>query len=702
MELLSPSTPLISLPAAGIDSETTGLDPSHARVVQLAAIRINGLEIDTSDPYQTLVNPGVRIPEKSSTIHGIFDRDVAHAHVFARAWDEFDSFAGPRVLIGYRTGFDISVFKRECTLAGIEWRDRYWICVQALARFLSSQQLAVESLESLADRYEVTIKNRHSALGDAQAAAEIWVAMVPELRLKGIRTLGEVLTATGRILNDGTQELARESAGVEADVSALKAQEIPLRIDSYAYRNRLSDVMSAPPVYAPADMSMTDAARLLIEKRVSSVLVKDDGKTGIVTERDVLRGVAADMPDGDHLRLRGIMNAPLHTLPADTHLYSAIARMNRLGIRHLAVTNADGEIAGMVTPRNLLRSRANEAVILGDEIGAARDGAELAAARAKLTRLAAGLLADDLSARGVCAVVSSELCNLTRRATEIAERRMAEAGFGAPPVPYAVMVLGSGGRGESLLVPDQDNAIVYERGEPGGREDEWFKQLGVDIADLLDEAGVPYCQGGIMARNAAWRKSVDGWRATIDEWVRKSRPEDLLNVDIFFDAVSVYGETALADQIWSYAYECAHSARTFQNLLTELARNWNSPLGMLGGFRSDRGDRTDLKAGGLMPIFTGARVLSIKHQLLARPTVKRLRLAAETDVMSDNAVDRVLAAHEIILCTILRQQLQDANLGIPLSNRVATRNLSAKERSELRGAIRDIDTIIDVISEARF
>jgi DNA polymerase-3 subunit epsilon/CBS domain-containing protein len=701
MELLDSSTPLISLPAVGIDTETTGLDPNHARVVQLAAIRIDGTIIRDETPFEHLINPGIKIPEKSTAIHHISDSDVADVHTFRTVWDEFDAFAGPRVVVGYRTGFDISVLKRECTLAEIAWRERYWICVQALARVLFSQQLATESLESLADRFEVTITGRHTALGDARAAVEVWLAMIPLLRKKGIRTLGEALSASRSLLHDGTQELARESAGVEADVSELKPNEFPLRIDSYAYKKRLSDVMSAPPVYAPADMTMQEAARLLIRDRVSSVLVRADGTTGIVTERDVLRGIAADVPDSQHTRLHSIMKAPLHAMQQDRHLYRAISRMNRLGIRHLPVTDSHGEIVGMVTPRNLLRARATEALLLGDEIEAAANGSELAAARAKLSRLAGGLLADELDARGICAVVSAELCALTRRAAQIGEARMHAEGLGHPPVPYAVMVLGSGGRGESLLVPDQDNAIVYERGEPGGPEDKWFEQLGVHIADLLDEAGVPYCRGGIMARNAAWRKSVDEWEATINGWVRKSSPEDLLNVDIFFDAVGVHGERALADRIWRHAYDRAHHTPPFQNLLTELARRWNPPLGMWG-FRTDAHDRVDLKVGGLMPIFTGARVMSIRHHRPAVSTAVRLHEMVRADVMSEAAVNRTLAAHETILRAILKQQLEDGIAGVPLSNRVAIKTLSANERAALRTAIREVGTIIDAISEARF
>ena len=72
-------------------------------------------------------------------------------------------------------------------------------------------------------------------------------------------------------------------------------------------------------------------------------------------------------------------------------------------------------------------------------------------------------------------IISEELCSLTRRAAVLAEQQMQIEGHGPPPCPYAMLVLGSGGRGESLMAPDQDNAIVFAHGEPDGAEDSWFK-----------------------------------------------------------------------------------------------------------------------------------------------------------------------------------------------------------------------------------
>jgi DNA polymerase-3 subunit epsilon/CBS domain-containing protein len=126
-----------------------------------------------------------------------------------------------------------------------------------------------------------------------------------------------------------------------------------------------------------------------------------------------------------------------------------------------------------------------------------------------------------------------------------------------------VLVLGSAGRGESLLAADQDNAIVYATGEPGAREDQWFEALGIEIAAILDAAGVPFCKGGVMARNPQWRMSAGRWKATVESWVRRQRPKDLLNVDIFFDGVPVHGDLALGEAIWTYAYDTGRQNPAF-------------------------------------------------------------------------------------------------------------------------------------------
>ena len=139
-------------------------------------------------------------------------------------------------------------------------------------------------------------------------------------------------------------------------------------------------------------------------------------ETGIVTERDVLRALAEKGPVALAQPVSEFASKPLVTLPEAAFLYRALGRMSRLGLRHLGVENENGEVSGIITSRDLLRLRAQEATILGDAIDDADDVPALGAAWARLPLAARGLVAEDVPGIDVAAVISRELGAATRRA----------------------------------------------------------------------------------------------------------------------------------------------------------------------------------------------------------------------------------------------------------------------------------------------
>lgn len=692
------STPLLALDTVVLDTETTGLDARSARIVQIGALRLSGGSLRTAERFESLVKPGGSIPKTAVAVHGITDEMVAAAPVFPAVAPDLEAFAGRAIVIGHAIYYDLAVLQREYALAGRPWPRFRALDVRTLAR-LAAPSLADHSLDRLCEWLGIEVKGRHTALGDAEAAGNVFIALVPLLRAKNIRTLAEA-EAASRALADREASsgggYAPTSAGPADDTRALA------RIDSFPYRHLVRDVMSAPALFAAPDTTVREAVRLLIEKRVSSAFVRAaSGVTGIVTERDILRAIDGGGEAGLSTPIENIMQAPLQTVTEDAFLYRAIGRIERLGFRHLGVSNAAGEIVGAVTTRNLLRHRATTAIMLGDEIDSAPTAAGLAAAWAKLPLMARSLMEEAVDPRTIAAVVSSEICGMTRRAAELAQERLRGEGLGEPPVPFAVLVLGSAGRGESQLAADQDNAIVYAQGSEGGPEDTYFAKLGAHMSEILDAAGVPLCKGGVMATNREWRKSVTDWRTTIDGWVRRQRPADLLNVDIFFDAVPVHGDVRLGEEIWNHAYDRGHAAPDFQNLLIELARKRGRPFTLLGGYRTDETGRIDLKKFGLMPLFTAARVLSIKHDVRARSTTDRFSGVAAQGIGSPAVIQSILDAHRLILGAVIAQQLVDTEAGVPLSPRVAPARLDKGQKAALKDALSAVDEAIGLVSEGR-
>jgi CBS domain-containing protein len=469
------------------------------------------------------------------------------------------------------------------------------------------------------------------------------------------------------------------------------------RIDSFPYRHRLSDIMTRPVTLLSPSATLAEAAARMDRDRISSVVVEGAPgmAAGIVTERDVLRLVARAGAGALDRPLAAVMSSPVETLPPDVFVYRAIARMDRLGIRHLVVAEADGTVVGMITARGLLRQRAGRALALGDQIVTAPDAEALGAARAALPALARGLLAEDVPPATVAGLLSEVLRDMIRRSADLALAGLALAGAGPPPAPWCLLALGSAGRGETLLGPDQDHAIVHA-GTPD--DTHWFRTFGRAIADRLHAAGVPLCKGGVMASEAAWCHDAEGWDAVVGAWVRAARPQDLLSVDVFFDFRPVAGDPALADALRARALEQARGSIGFlKNLAAELD-GYAPPLGWFGGFRLQNG-RLDLKATALFPIVAAARVLALRHGIAATGTAARLDALAAGGHLPPADGRRLRAAHRLALGLVLNQQLVDAGEGRVPSSRVDVRALDPRLARQLRAALRGLAPVATMVRD---
>jgi len=467
------------------------------------------------------------------------------------------------------------------------------------------------------------------------------------------------------------------------DTSALE------RLDSYPYRHSVEGIMSAPVVTMPATATAAEAASLMVARSISSVIVCDDSEhaLGILTERDVLR-LAAASPQLLDRSLAQSMTSPVHGIEAGALVYRAIARMARLGVRHLPVLDGAGRAIGMVTARDLLRQRAALALPLGDEIDDARDSATLAEVHRRLPALARGLRDDGVPAVQVAAVLASITRDLTARAAGLALVAMRTAGEGEAPSSWCLLALGSAGRGETLLAPDQDNALIHA-GSAG--EDAWFERFGHHVNRILDEAGVPYCKGGVMMRNAAWRRSLPAWTDAIDGWIARPQAERLLDVDIFYDFVAVAGERAQADSLRAHATRAARASPMFLMMLAVGHAGGGAPLDLLGRFRT-RDGRLDLKLHGLLPIVSSARAVALGFGSDAVATDVRWYAAARSGVCSSEEAAGFIEARAILVEAILDQQMADIAGGRSPGSAVEPARLSRAMRDRLRGALRTAAT----------
>jgi signal-transduction protein with cAMP-binding, CBS, and nucleotidyltransferase domain len=274
---------------------------------------------------------------------------------------------------------------------------------------------------------------------------------------------------------------------------------------------------------------------------------------------------------------------------------------------------------------------------------------------------------------------------------------MADEGWGAPPVPFTVLVMGSGGRGENFLFPDQDNGFILADypDDDHNRIDAFFIALAERFTRDLDRVGFPLCKGNVMASNPLWRKTESQWRQQIELWAGRASPVAVLFADIFFDFCAIEGPRAPAERLRKFVTE---ALRAYPRLLATMGRDETGrsvALGLFGRILTDthgaHPGRVDLKMRGTMPLVASTRLWALKHGIAETGTLARLVALAASGAVGANDADELAHAFNHVTFVLLRQQLADFHAGRRVGNLVEPRTLSRHDRQHLVAALRAIE-----------
>ena len=109
------------------------------------------------------------------------------------------------------------------------------------------------------------------------------------------------------------------------------------------------------------DATLRDLIRLLSERGIGAAVVSRDGRhvEGIVSERDVVRALAAD-EGAIAASVRSVMSRTVQCAPADASVDELMSAMTVQRIRHIPVTSPDGELAGIVSIGDVVKIRLGE------------------------------------------------------------------------------------------------------------------------------------------------------------------------------------------------------------------------------------------------------------------------------------------------------------------------------------------------------
>ena len=105
------------------------------------------------------------------------------------------------------------------------------------------------------------------------------------------------------------------------------------------------------------DKPVVEVAKTMAENKISSVIVTQDGKPfGIITERDIVIRVDAQCEELKEIKCREIASSPMVTIESGAPIFEATRLMEDKGVKKLLVTDNSGQIIGIVSMTDLLKS----------------------------------------------------------------------------------------------------------------------------------------------------------------------------------------------------------------------------------------------------------------------------------------------------------------------------------------------------------
>lgn len=237
-------------PFAVVDVETTGLDPRHDRIVEIAIAVVSASE-DPRLVLDTLVHPGR--PIAATEVHGIVDEDVLRAPRWEDVAEVVVAALANRVAAGHNAALDMRMLGAELERVSFPGNIPF-VCTMLFPRVLDPSTPALP-LRSACARLGVELGEAHRASHDALAAAQLLQRTLRALP-KSVRTFADLRrrSATPYVFLESLSEsMLPPPRAMHSDRRLVRRGEGPAR----ARRGPLAEYLAAV-LDAAADLSLTD------------------------------------------------------------------------------------------------------------------------------------------------------------------------------------------------------------------------------------------------------------------------------------------------------------------------------------------------------------------------------------------------------------------------------------------------------------
>lgn len=199
-----------------IDIETTGTRASRDRIIEIAALKVQGGQV--IDQWLSLINPECRLPATIVELTGIDDASLQQAPCFSDIAHHLLVWLGNCELVAHNARFDYSFLRHEFKRAGLAYRARM-LCTLRLSRQLEPDQ-AKHNLDALLDRHQIPKPAQHRATQDVLALWALWQSWQSKVASDQWHTL---------------LDIQRRQRSLPAQIDPQQVKQIPRRPGVYLF-----------------------------------------------------------------------------------------------------------------------------------------------------------------------------------------------------------------------------------------------------------------------------------------------------------------------------------------------------------------------------------------------------------------------------------------------------------------------------------
>ena len=466
-------------------------------------------------------------------------------------------------------------------------------------------------------------------------------------------------------------------------------------------------VMTSPLAQCDVQTTISDAYNIMQERKIGSLAVfrNDEKLVGMLTFSGLCDALVNKQAGAATPVAEAACETPVCVSYIDP-LWHAEDKLQTHHIKYLVVTK-EGEPVGLISQTDLFKARVKHQNIVIEQI---RDAESLSALRNFYNAMYE--MARDAHERNHHAIqavqeISEIHLAIQRRCIELTLHGLEQQGLGPAPRNYSFLIMGSGGRREMLLTPDQDNGLIIDDnpGELTADETEWFNTFTEQLNINLDKAGYIHCPGDIMARNPMFHKTLSQWRAQISHMVQQPNNKSARWGNIVFDFTTLYGDDMLTRKLREHLLTELQGKDTLLGYMVEDDAEGRPPLGFFNQLLTMEDEahkgKIDIKRNGLRLVADAARIYALHAGLTETNTRERLKVLVHLGILNRDLVDSILAAFDELLNLLIVHQIEQVEQQQEPDKFIKPDALPWQTRSVLRVSMRAIKRLQDQL-QGRF